>query len=196
MAKQEFEVLLESLIEEIESFIFRFNDYIISTDWRRYNNLLAEISEGEFQNKAQISIDKMIFNLSKHKNKLNAYKKNKNKKVFLGDDSIIKNYQTLLGRYKNHLGDESTDWTKFDEDFFKKEDIEDKNLFSMLDNKHKLAEFQIKQALTLENMLVSLEDTFGIQEEDNTDEKLKLRGGSDINPITAFFVVNKKFTTI
>ncbi len=196
MGKQNFEALLEDLISEIESFIFRFNEYIMATDWRRYNHLQAEIMEGEFQNKMQVSMDKMIFNLSKHKNKLEAYKKNRNKKVFLGDDAIVKNYQTLLNRYKTHLGDKETDWTKFDENFFAKEKIEDKDVYKMLEKKHKLAEFQVKQALSLEGMLVSLEDTFGIQEEDNTDEHVKLRGGSDVNMMTTYFLANKKFTKL
>ena len=194
----DFREVIGSCIEEIEKFILLFRRYVDETDWHIWDSPQIARAEGEFQLKMQNKISKLEGKLSVHKKKFEAFKNTNNKKAFVEIDNSLKTYSRLVGRIQEHLSQDSNKWTKFVQNFSEDEDIERgqdfyKKLIDRINESHREGEFQIDYMLDIDSAIDSLETYYGIEIDEK--ETVKLRGGSDANPMTEYYMTTKKFTT-
>jgi len=190
--------LIGESIEEIEKFISQFRIYVIDNDWNKWDSPQIARQEGAFQLKMQNKIAALEVKVISHKKKFEAFKQSGNKKVFVELDNSLQTYSSLLNRLKEHLSVEGNKWFNFVNNYATLTEGSEasmdwyKNLINQINESHEEALFQIEFMIKIDAAIDSLETFYGIDIDEK--ETIKLRGGSDANPMTEYYLKTKRFT--
>lgn len=192
----DFRTLIGECIEEIDKFILSFREYVENNDWHSWQSSQIGRTEGDFQLNMQNKIIKLEEKVVLHKKRFKAFQERDTRKTFVEIDGSLKTYSILLDRLKEHLSDETNHWMMFvsrikNDPLFQENDNWEELLIDVINESHAIAKFQIDFMLKIDSAIDSLETYYGVEVDER--DTIKMRGGGDANPMTEYYLKNKKF---